>query len=288
MVKPSVQGLMAYIKTRIEHNSGWGATIESCPKALKQYGDPLEAEYPTNYNLSWVDFINDSNIPSSTEMVGLKQRINTYAWTESNNLESIKVGIYFGEGNVVQGGAIGSNPGWKTGIIRPPKLGETLWGHAIDFIGYDEDYIYFANSWTYKWGINLYLKKIDTTFGEYYIKGTPDDYSIIIKGIGRMGKDYEVLDEHGEPYLFMGLTYIDLPDNVAAQTKMLKTVQAKADNRVYEVIIDTDGKESFIWITSSRAYESGILNNKWLGWDKIVQNYNVDPARVIGTYNKES
>lgn len=281
-VKPSVQGLMAYIKSRIEKDNGYGATIESCPKALKKYGDPLETEYPSNYKLTWDEFIDDKTIPSNIEESGTRQRINTHAWTD-DTLDSINTGIYIGEGNIVHGGAVGSSLGWKEGSVRPPISGEKLWGHAIDFFGYDNDWTYFTNSWSWAWGLTLYLKKIKNNFGEYYIKGTPEDYSIIIKGVGRMSRDYEQGD-----YLFSGLTYIDLPDDVAAQTKMLKTVQAKADNRVYEVIKDTDGKDSFIWITSERAYDSGILNNQWLGWDKIIKDYVVDPTRVVGTYNKES
>jgi hypothetical protein len=277
-IKPSVQALMAFIKHRIEKDNSYGATIESCPKALKQFGVPLEIEYPSNYSLSWNDFIEDSYIPISVETSGLRQRIETYAWTDSNNLESIKVGVYHGQGNIVQGGAIGSNAGWKGGELRVPLPGETIWGHAIDFFGYDKDYVYFINSWSYNWGLTLYLRSVETSFGKFYIKGDINNYDLKIKGVGRMGKDYEGLDSSNDPYLFRGLTYIDLPDDVAAQTKMLKTVQVKDDNRVYAV---QDG--FYYWITSDRMYIAFL--NKIFAPYVVVDK--IDPTKVIGTFNKE-
>jgi hypothetical protein len=212
------------------------------------------------------------------ESSGLKQKIDTYAWTDSNDLESIKVGIYFGQGNIVQGGAIGSNNGWKGGEVKIPSHGDKVWGHAIAFFGYDKDYVYFINSWSWNWGLTLYLKEVHSSFGDYYVKGTSTNHDLKIKGVGRMGRDYEALDSSNDPYLFRGLTYIDLPDDVAAQTKMLKTVQVKGDNRVYAV---QDG--FYYWITSDRMYNA-FLNKIFAPY--VVVN-KIDPTKVIGTFNKE-
>lgn len=278
IVKPSVQGLMAFIKSRIEHDTGYGATLESCPKALKQFGVPLETEYPSIYTLDWATFINDDNIMPAVEESGLRQRIKTYAWTDDNDFNSYKVGIYFGEGNVVHGGVVGSSAGWSTGYVRIPKGTEKLWGHSIDFIGYDENFLYFTNSWSWNWGLTLYLKRVVDIFGTYFIKGSQSNYDIIIKGVGAMAKDYEGVDSSNDPYLFRGMTYTDLPDDLAQKTMLLKTIKPVGDNRVYAVIDDF-----YYWITSDRMYIVGL--NKIFA--PYVEVETLDTTKVIGTFNKE-
>jgi len=286
LAKPSVQALMAYIKSRIEKDTAYGASIDSCPKAIRDYGVPLESEFKSDYTLSWKNFVNDKNISELVEFEGTKQCIETYAWAD-RGLQGYKVGIFFGEGNVVQGGAVGTHEGWAKGNVRPPIKGEKLWGHAVDFFGYDEDHIYFTNSWSRTWGLTLYLKLVENEFGKYYIKGNETNYDIIIKGVGAMDVSYEALDSSNDPVLFKGLTYIDLPDELAQKTKMARTIKTANDNRIYEVLKDENGVDYYIWITSDRAYNAGILNKKWGDWSAVQEVDSIDPSRVLGTFNKE-
>jgi len=71
-------------------------------------------------------------------------RIGGYIKVEAN-AQSIKQAIY--EYGVVLAGFRGSNQGWKDEFIRPPKVGEQMWGHATALIGWNEQYIIGQNSW---------------------------------------------------------------------------------------------------------------------------------------------
>jgi hypothetical protein len=48
----------------------------------------------------------------------------------------------------------GTNQGWMTGMIRAPKTGEEIWGHAVKERGYVIEWIKGQNSWGKGWGIN--------------------------------------------------------------------------------------------------------------------------------------
>ncbi len=69
----------------------------------------------------------------------------------ATDFQSLKDAIYkFG---YILGGFHGSNEGWQTAYIRPPKAGETIWGHGTapkDFPV--EIFIRDQNSWGEGWG----------------------------------------------------------------------------------------------------------------------------------------
>jgi len=89
------------------------------------------------------------NQENTDESEWLKYRIGAYAKLDDNTFEGIKSAIYqFG---VLIAGFYGTNEGWATKHIRPPKSGERQWGHAIPFIGFNKDYLIFQNSWG-DWG----------------------------------------------------------------------------------------------------------------------------------------
>lgn len=100
-------------------------------------------------------------------------------------------------------GFSGSNEGMVTGgtgIVRPPKTGEALWGHCVLGIGAGlingKKYVKFINSWSELWG----------QFGYGYI-----------------GEDYVLSGR-----LFDGLTLVDLPnlDNMTLTEKQVRGLQA--------------------------------------------------------------
>lgn len=129
-------------------------------------------------------------------------------------------------------------------------------GHAIWFKGYGikngKRFLKYKNSWDKDWGDN----------GDGYL--FEDDRNL----------------------LYSLWTLVDRPNDFP-KTKMLKTIKTKKDNRTYAVLKDKEDKEFYIWITSDRMYNSGVKNDMWLDWDKIVEVDSIDPKKVIGTFNKE-
>ena len=73
-----------------------------------------------------------------------KYRIGGYIRADST-FEGLKQAIY--RSGVVMAGFRGSNQGWKTAYIRPPKKNEKQWGHAVSLIGWNKKYIIGQNSW---------------------------------------------------------------------------------------------------------------------------------------------
>jgi hypothetical protein len=70
------------------------------------------------------------------------------------DFDSLKRGIY--EFGVLLAGFRGSDEGWKSAYIKPPKSNEQIWGHAVSLISFNKDYIKFQNSWSKQWGENGY------------------------------------------------------------------------------------------------------------------------------------
>jgi len=83
------------------------------------------------------------------EEEALKYKIGSYAKVDELTFEGLKKAIFVN--GALLSGFIGSNAGWQTAYIRPPKSGETTWGHAVTLIGYNENYLIGQNSWG-DWG----------------------------------------------------------------------------------------------------------------------------------------
>jgi hypothetical protein len=72
-------------------------------------------------------------------------RIAKYASVDDNSFEGIKKAItLYG---TVLAGFRGSNQGWSSEIVSPPKAGETVWGHAVFLTSFDKNYLIGQNSW---------------------------------------------------------------------------------------------------------------------------------------------
>jgi len=95
------------------------------------------------------------------ESEAIKYRIGGYAQVDDLSLEGLKKAFYVS--GVLLLGFRGSNQGWQTAYIRPPKEGESTWGHATFEIGYKADFNIGQNSWGQNWGDN----------GKFYI---PQNY----------------------------------------------------------------------------------------------------------------
>jgi hypothetical protein len=109
-----------------------------------------------------------------------------------DNVEIVKQAIYQNKGVVAS--FYGSDGGWQKALVTPPKPGQSVWGHAVYLIGWDEqNRILFLNSWGEGWGN---------------------------KGIGILHPDYWT-----GGYAFSLWTLTDLPDNWRAITQMYKLVK---------------------------------------------------------------
>lgn len=87
---------------------------------------------------------------NGTEAEAEKYKISAYARVDDLSFESIKKHIFvYG---IVLAGFTGSNEGWRTAYVRPPKAGEKIWNHATDLKAYLEKYHIGQNSWGEKWG----------------------------------------------------------------------------------------------------------------------------------------
>ena len=84
------------------------------------------------------------------ETEAIKYRIGGYARVDDLTFEGIKKAIYVN--GILIAGFHGSNQGWQTAYIKPPKAGEYVWGHAVILLGYNKDYIIGQNSWGDGWG----------------------------------------------------------------------------------------------------------------------------------------
>jgi len=80
-----------------------------------------------------------------------KYRIGGYMRVPCD-IKSLKRAIY--EFGVILVGFYGSNQGWNTDKIRPPRNGERRWGHATVLIGFNKQHIIGQNSWGSSWGDN--------------------------------------------------------------------------------------------------------------------------------------
>jgi hypothetical protein len=72
-------------------------------------------------------------------------RIGGYARVDNNTFEGLKRAIAVN--GALLAGFTGSNEGWGSADIRPPKTGERTWGHAVALVGYKQDRIIIQNSW---------------------------------------------------------------------------------------------------------------------------------------------
>ncbi len=74
-----------------------------------------------------------------------KYKIKSYARVDDISFEGLKkaLSVY----HFLIAGFNGSNEGWRKEVIRPPKEGENLFGHAVALVGYDENHIIGQNSW---------------------------------------------------------------------------------------------------------------------------------------------
>ncbi len=118
-------------------------------------------DYPGTYFRSGLKVLQKIGCKPVDGVVSDEYRIGGYIRVPCD-YKSLKRAIYEFGGVLI--GFKGSNKGWKSAYIRPPKSGEHQWGHAVYAVGYDKEYITIQNSWGKHWG-----KKGYGYFNEKYL-----------------------------------------------------------------------------------------------------------------------
>ena len=72
-------------------------------------------------------------------------RIAEYRQVDDMSFEGLKKAVFV-YGAILAGFKM-SNEGWRGEIVRAPRTGETIYGHAISIIGYEKNYLIGQNSW---------------------------------------------------------------------------------------------------------------------------------------------
>jgi len=128
----------------------------------------LREKYPVTFDGNWIYFEckkidGHPNMPGTYFRAGMqvlkdvgakpldkdtdpsRYRIETYARVDDMTFEGLKKAIFIY--GAIFAGFRGSNEGWRGEVIRAPRTGEDIWGHAVALIGYDKNYLIGQNSW---------------------------------------------------------------------------------------------------------------------------------------------
>lgn len=207
-----------------------GAYLRAGAKTLVKHGDAEERLVPSymNGNPPTEDFMRQKvDTPIVLDNAAI-YRAKAYARIYTHDINTVAQAIYLNHG--VATGATGSNQGWATGNVRPPKAGEDTWGHAIYCAGYGIDglgkYIEFINSWSVTWGF---------------------------AGRGRIHEDYFASGK-----IFSLWTLVDLPNTM--QAKLIH--KDLGDKKIWAVI-----RDKRYWVLDPETLDRGSVI--WGDWSQV-------------------
>jgi len=135
-------------------------------KAICQFGLALEQDYPNDFSLSWEKFIEEP--PAEIKQKALEFRGKTY-WQVNNDLESMKQAIFQNKCPLFVGMP------WYESYNKPETDGKlplpsgNKSGHAVLCIGWDNEKLWFKNSWGSNWGKEGYFYIPFADFPKYEI-----------------------------------------------------------------------------------------------------------------------
>lgn len=139
-----------------------GTNYRQCLIEGKNYGVCDNAQFSNDTSLPVNTYSDYKQIPQTAYDVAKDRKVASYVRVNDTSFQGIKNAIYQ-NGVVLLGVDLGVE--WFTSTtgktswakddvlpLRPPKL--VISGHAILAYGYDQNYIYFRNSWSTAWGDN--------------------------------------------------------------------------------------------------------------------------------------
>lgn len=156
--KLSVAFLTCIVKRFIDQNSDEGTAIRSALKAVMKYGICTEDTMPTNYSLTWEEFINQP-IPEKAWTEALDYTIGGYIYVPVDR--SLIAAAIYKYGLVAVRMECGDTwwiPSWNPKDIFPLRKPKTIVsGHAVSEYRYmlaDKTNLKFLNWWSKRWGEN--------------------------------------------------------------------------------------------------------------------------------------
>jgi peptidoglycan hydrolase-like protein with peptidoglycan-binding domain len=134
-----------------------GTTMECIFKSLKNTGICSSDLMPNNVDVSLTDYADPATITSEMDSNASLNKTGVYAFTFNPTWEQLKQAIYDHKA-VIMLLRVGSEwwiPSWLEKDILPLRATVPISsGHFVTAYGYDENYIYFENHWSDKWGRN--------------------------------------------------------------------------------------------------------------------------------------
>lgn len=216
---------------KIDGYTGYGTFLRAGVKVLEQYGACTTEVILDDFSLLDETFRDWTKIPAYAFDLARPYRVQGYARVTVSSIEDIKQAVHTAGPTLI--GVTLSNEGWRQERVRPPKIGEPTYGHAIICFGWEEDDLICRNSWSEAWGNggNLLL-----------------------------GKNYE-------PFLFgEAWTFVDMPTELITNAKrMHETVKVEGRPEIFALL----GGEKF-WIAPERAYTFGIEKKLFLPFREIT------------------
>lgn len=150
-----------WIYANVSLGAGQGAYIRDGMKWAADYGsveEVLASSYENGKPPSETFMLNKADMTQMIYDQAKKVDVFNYRVIEGKNIDTIAHAIKTHKGVVL--GFLGTNEGWQTGKVRPPKDGETIWGHAIVATRFGKEngvkYVSGLNSWSGQWGLGGY------------------------------------------------------------------------------------------------------------------------------------
>jgi len=134
-----------------------GSTGDTIMQVLKKTGICSIKTMPNNYSLSNKDYVDPSTLTPDMVSEALQHTISTYAASWNPTWEQLKQAIYDHKAVIMllRVGAEFWTPSWLEKDILPLKTNIPITSaHWVVAYAYDENYIYFINSWSSAWGRN--------------------------------------------------------------------------------------------------------------------------------------
>lgn len=147
-----------------------GTTMDAIFKSWQQSGICDLSLLDDSLMASLFAYTMPSNITNQMINNAQSKKITNYAFTDNPTIQQIKNAIYKYKAVIL---LVNCNANWWTspsGVtswaesdVLPLRSGPTVDGHFICATGFDEKYIYFANSWSKEWG-RLGMGYFDQTY----------------------------------------------------------------------------------------------------------------------------
>jgi len=238
-----------------------GTYLDMPARIMQKYGSAEERYFRSDHELARTEFESSMAIPSEAYRNAERFKIERYAFTD-RAMASYKLAIWTTKGNAIIGGYSVGNDYVSQPMVPPTNDSEVKFGHANCFFGWDQNYVYAVGSWGENYGATLYMKRVNLpVFGEIWMKGSPTDYEVRIRGIHIFARDYF---ESG--YMFRGVAHFDetFPPEQEAKIKFMKLLRQKYTENVYFIM----NNKRYL-IVNEAMFNDGRSEGAWGDWDFV-------------------